>query len=302
MTNFSHDIAISAVSYDAMLVAELTERLASRLRTAPVWAGHSQAEPSGAAPTLLAESSRIALVLHQRLWRHDIATQSDHAVLSVRLRHHPESVRVVTLDDSPLPELLATPERRDFAVDGLEGVARFALEAIAGAGGSLRRAEPERPAATEEKAGWSNAPPPFLSQPRALLSLKRELDALAAVLEPQLQVGARAKDRVIELHSSPHRLLARVAGTAISFSWVPGGLGTVADGRLLVIQWMGVDAQHRGIEALKFGSPVHERVYRAESTGPDDWRWRTDELNGRACSTANLAAEWLAGASAAMPT
>jgi hypothetical protein len=300
---YAHEIVISAVPYDTMLVAELTERLAPRLRTVPVWASRSPSEPSGAASTLLADASRIALVLHQRLWRHDAATQSDHAALGERLRDRPESVRVVTLDDSPVPDMLSSADRCDFTADGLAGIAQFALDAVAGSGGVVRRAESEAPAAAQVRRGWSNEPPPYLTQLRAVSSLRRELDALTAQVEPRLQIEkAQPNDRVIELQSIPHRLFARVGGTAISFSWVSGGLGTVADGRLLVMQWAGIDAHSRGTAALKVGSVIFERVYRAESTGPDDWRWRTDEPNGRACSTANLVAEWFAGASASMAT
>ena len=35
----AHDLAISAVAYDALLVGELMTRLAIRLRHAPLWAG-----------------------------------------------------------------------------------------------------------------------------------------------------------------------------------------------------------------------------------------------------------------------
>ena len=240
MTTYAHEIAISAVPYDTMLVGELSERLAVRLRSAP----------------------------HQRLWRHDSATQSDHAALSERLRQRPESVRVVTLDESPIPEPFASIHRCDFAADGLDGVARFALDAVVTSGGVLRPSQPEPPLPAELQRGWSNAPQPYLTQLRAAASLRRELDALTTELEPRLQ----------------------------------GGLGTVADGRLLVMQWGGIDAHMRGVAALKFGSVILERVYRPESTGPDDWRWRTDEANGRACSTANLVAEWYSGASASMAT
>jgi hypothetical protein len=199
--------------------------------------------------------------------------------------------------------MLASAQRCDFTADGLAGIAQFALDAVAGSGGVVRRAESEPPAPDEVRRGWSNAPPPYLTQLRAVSSLRRELDALTAQVEPRLQIEkAQPNDRVIELQSIPHRLFARVGGTAISFSWLSAGLGTVADGRLLVMQWAGIDAHSRGTAALKVGSVILERVYRAESTGPDDWRWRTDEPNGRACSTANLVAEWFAGASSSMAT
>ena len=91
----------------------------------------------------------------------------------------------------------------------------------------------------------------------------------------------------------------RVAGVGITFSWLPGGAGTVADGRLLVIQWDGAAKQGRGIAALRLATPVRERVYRAEGSSAESWKWRADSPNGRAWSSAHLAGEWLAGASLA---
>jgi hypothetical protein len=85
----------------------------------------------------------------------------------------------------------------------------------------------------------------------------------------------------------------------MSFSWVAASVGTVADGRLLVIQWDGAAPRNRGIAAMASATPVRERVYRAEGTSPESWRWRDDVPNGRAWSTAHLVAEWLAGLSLA---
>jgi hypothetical protein len=65
---------------------------------------------------------------------------------------------------------------------------------------------------------------------------------------------------------------------------------------LLAIEWSGVASERRGAAALKSASPVRERTYRAEGDAPERWLWRVDEPNGRAYSTANLLAEWLAEA------
>src|SRR6185437_10890875 len=45
------------------------------------------------------------------------------------------------------------------------------------------------------------------------------------------------------------------------------------------------------------GTPVLERIYKAEGTNSDSWRWRVDEPNGVAFSSAHLAAAWVAGLS-----
>ena len=59
----------------------------------------------------LGDSSRLALVLHQRLWGHDGMTNLDEAVLRNRLVHYPASVLVVMLDDEAIPEWLSLVPR-----------------------------------------------------------------------------------------------------------------------------------------------------------------------------------------------
>jgi hypothetical protein len=106
----------------------------------------------------------------------------------------------------------------------------------------------------------------------------------------------RAAARTAELQLLPNRVVVRLDDVGISFSWVAGRLGTVADGRLLVIQWNGAISRSRGVAAMTSATPVRERVYRAEGSDPESWCWRADAPTGRALSTAHLAAEWLAGA------
>lgn len=178
--------------------------------------------------------------------------------------------------------------------------ARSAHPESSGRGADRMIPSREEPATSRpEAAAWPEGPAPYLSQSRAESALRRELDALAAALKPWLQAEhARAADRIGDLHSRPNRLVLRLDHVGVSFSWIPGRLGTVADGRLLVIQWAGVTPQTRGVSSLKSATLVRERTYRAESSGPDSWGWRVDEPDGVACSTTNLAAEWFAGASA----
>ena len=86
MKSYAHDLAISAVSYDALLVAELEARLSPRLRTSLVWVGHSSFTGTDAGSMLIPDVSRIALILHQRLWRHDDLTSADDAVIRERVK------------------------------------------------------------------------------------------------------------------------------------------------------------------------------------------------------------------------
>ena len=291
---YAHDLAISAVSFDALLVNELITALAPRLSSAPVWDNASVPSP------LNADLSRVALVLVQRLWGrgNEEATTADAELLRERARRSPKSVIVVALDDEELPSWMNGLRHCELAVAGVGGVAQFALDAISGAGGSVRAlrlagsaAEPTAP------ARWPEGPAPFLGQPRAHGALRRELDSICAELEPRFEAEEeQASPGIFELHKQPNRIIARLAGVGVSFSWMAGRQGTVADGRLMVIEWSGVAAR-RGVGALGTARPVRECLYSAEARGADDWCWRADVPNGRASTTANLVREWLACAS-----
>jgi hypothetical protein len=300
---FAYDLAVSAVPYDIALVVELSALIDVRLRAPSVWRHEGGPESEvgrgdGASP-LSAEYSRIAVVLYQRLWGHDAATRLDAVALRERLEQRPDSVRVITLDDEAPPEWLADSPRYDLTEGGVKGVADFLFGAIADNGGWLHAPAPVEPPSTLPERAWREGPPPFLAQPRAFSSLRRELDALAVALTPPARTKAEGVDQTVELQALPNRLVLRVKDVGISFSWVAGRMGTVADGRLLVMQWEGATPHTRGVGSLRFAKAVRECTYRPESDGPEIWRWRADSQNGRACSTQHLAAEWMAGASMA---
>ena len=171
------------------------------------------------------------------------------------------------------------------------------------------RTEPRDPA-PPNSAFRADGPTPFLSQPRAQSALRHELAAIEAGLAPELDRRRAAEpDTTFEMHVLPHRLIARFGDAGLSFSWVGavGGQGlTVADGRLLVIQWIGVATEIRGVSALRSARPVRECVYRAECTSAESWRWRVDDggaaagiaASGETFTTDHLVAEWLASSSA----
>lgn len=297
MTQYTHDLAISAVSFDAMLVADLSDRLESRLRTSVAWSGHVARAVGDAVSPLLGDSSRVAMILHQRLWGHD-TTRVDAVSLRARLRQRPGSVVVVSLDDAPVPDWLAGERACNLSVVGVSGVVQFALDAIAAAGGTLQRgtrppAAAPAPATTERPVRYEG-PAPFLTQLRAHSSLRRELDAIGEELESRIHRSDSEGDQSIEFTVLPNRVTARLGEIGLSFSWVPGRTGTVEDGRLLVIEWRGVLGARRGTGSFMAATPIRERTYRAEASDPGSWRWRDDGPNGRACSTANLVGECVA--------
>lgn len=294
MPSYQRDLAISAVSYDTKLVAELTTILSERLSSAPCWSGNAM-DALDEASALNVDVSRFALVLHRRQWTSDARTRLDDAALRERVKRRPTSVCVVLLDASAPPDWLTRVPQLSLSEAGVEGVAEFVLDAVTGAGGVLRDL-PEASLDDEPAVrNWLDGPPRFLAQPRAASALRREFDALGAELSARLpDIKARRSEPDVELHSLPHRLILRTGETGLSFSWINAGSGTVADGRLLVILWRGVAAQSRGIAALKSATPVREGSYHAEGTNPETWQWRSDDANGQAWSTANLAAMWLA--------
>ena len=294
MTTFQHDVAISAVAYDRILVGELSARLTAHLRTRPVWAGGGDA-PAGAADPLSDDSSRLVLVLHQRLWGNDDATRQDAELLRERARRRPGSMVVVALDETPLPKWPSGVRSCSLCAAGVDGVVALVLEAIAAAGGTVR--EVPAPAAVDDVPLSWNGPKAFLQQMRAGSALQHELDALSRELPPLLHAGEeRVGTHLVEFAMRPNRLIARFDDVGVSFSWMPARGDVVADGRLLVIEWGGLRRADRGTEALKGATAVRERVYRPEASDAEGWQWRADEPNGRACTTANLAGEWLSGA------
>jgi len=146
-----------------------------------------------------------------------------------------------------------------------------------------------------------DGPAPYLEQSRAQSALRQQLAAILAELAPELERRRPSDPETkYEMHVLPNRLIARMGAVGISFSWV-GAVGaqapTVADGRLLVIQWAGVENETRGVAALRSAHPVRERVYRPEASDAEHWGWREDEGEGGrpVCSSAELVAEWLAG-------
>jgi len=294
-----HDLAVSAVVYDTLLVVDLMKLLGSRLPSAPMWTGSPVLASDIPGSPLDADVSRIALVLVQRLWGHDAITAADAEVLRDRARRDPKSIVAVSLDRTPLPDWMSGVRKLDLATVGVDGIAAVVLEAIVAAGGQVKPALSKTPASTNEAPPrWPDPPTPYLGQPRAHGALRRELDLLVEELERRVVDDEIGADKVLEVHAQPHRSVARVDDVGVSFSWVPARSGSVADGRLMVIEWSGmVGTVRRGAAALQAARPVHECVYLAEADDADHWRWRAEGPNGRASSTVHLVGEWIAAAS-----
>lgn len=299
MTAYACDLAVSAVASDAGLVAELTTELATRVHTVPA----SHREPTRAdgalEPLLRAEQSRVALVLHQELWRHDARTLGDATELRTRLASRRGSVCVMTLDDSPVESWLACAPRYDLGTSGRAGAIEFVVGVVAAAGGAVTPM-PQSSLPGETAARWSEPTTAFLAQARAHSALRHELDAIVAALKAEIErARAERPERRFDLHVHPQRVVVRLDDAAISFSWVPGRLPSVSDGRLLVIAWHGVTSGARGFEALKSATPLRERIYAADGSTPEEWRWRAEDPARQPYLSGQLVADWLARASIA---
>jgi hypothetical protein len=288
---FRYDVAISAVPFEAALVSELCDALKPRLQSTPAWDWQTPAPAEDDADCLRGNRSRIALVLHQRVWRHEDATQGDAELLRDRLERRPGSVFVITLDDAPLPHWLGELPRCDLQAAGIDGVVDFIVQAVEACGGEV---QPLPEAVAVATPGWGETPKPYLGQPRALTALRRELDDLAKALTTHLERSRESRPELsYELQMLPNRVVARLADAGLSFSWMPGRNTAVADGQLLVIEWSGVVGPARNGASLKSATPAREQLYHAEAVDAGHWRWRATHENGRAYTSANLAAEWV---------
>lgn len=310
MTSIAHDVAISAVSYDSLLVSELSERLSRRLMTPVFWrAEKADVQPDTtddlAGAEMMATSARVVVVLHQRLWGHDGTTAGDAASLRerVRAKRH-RSIRVLQLDDEPVPSWLSSAPSLSMSEAGLKGATETIAKAIVACGGDVHAERPEiAPEPAAPLPAWSQPPRSFMSEPRALTALRREFDTLTTELERRVKFeSARVGEKKFELHSAPQRLVVQLGAVGLSMSWVADRSGNLADGRLLVIQWEGAVAHGRSMGGAQTASPTRERVFRPEAKSADDWCWRPEAGDGAAYSSRNLAGQYFTSAALARDT
>lgn len=304
MMKFTHDLAVSAVSYDALLVTELFARLGQRLSAPVFWQtrlsdGNTEQEADTTAAEVFEQTARVVVVLHQRLWGREGATTADVLALRERVRAKQQrSICVVTLDSEPVGAWLAGAPRFAMSKLGFSGVVDGIADALETAGAKVAA----RAAASLEPAkiapAWNEAQP-YMAQPRAQTALRRELDALTTELATRVKsAGGERPDGQATLHSSPQRVVVQLGTVGLSLSWVAARSGNLADGRLLVIEWEGAVTHGRGMGGLKTASPTREQVFRPEAKGPDDWCWRADGggTGGTAYSSRNLAGQYFSSA------
>lgn len=306
MTKFTHDVAISAVSFDSLLVGELFRRLGVRL-SAPVFWQTELADAStapqmdSAATDVFERSARVVVVLHQRLWGREGGTAADVEALRERVRAKQQrSICVVTLDHEPVPAWLAGAPRFVMSELGVAGIVAEIADAVSASGATVAAAPASStPEPTKTGSAWNEAQP-YMAQPRAQTALRRELDNLTTELASRVKsVSVERTDGHVELHCSPQRLVVQLGSVGLSLSWVAARSGNLADGRLLVIEWEGAIAHGRGMGGLKTASPTREQLFRPEAKGPDDWCWHAEGMPGTAYSSRDLAGQYFSSAALA---
>jgi hypothetical protein len=282
-----------------LLVAELSERIARRAGPGLFWRAQRDdmrpdPEADLAAASVMSDSARVVVVLHQRLWGHDGHTAGDALALRERIKaKRQKSVCVVALDDAPMPGWLKTASHSVMNTAGLDSATESILTRLTTAGGTVRPAPvvaPPEPVAV--RPAWSEGHPTFMSQPRAQTALKREFEMLTTELAERVKFESdRLGDKQVEMHCAPQRLVVQLGPVGLSMSWVAGRSGNLADGRLLVIEWDGAITHRRHIGGEKTASPTREQLYRPEAKGPDDWTWRPETGEGSSYSSRNLAGQ-----------
>jgi len=306
MTKFTHDVAISAVSYDSLLVGDLFARLGLRLSAPVFWQteladGGVDPQSDSTAASVFEQSARIVVVLHQRLWGREAGTAADVEALRERVRAKQQrSICVVTLDREPVPAWLAGAPRFVLSELDVVGTVAAIADAVAASGAKVVAA-PAAAIAEPVKTGlaWNEAQP-YMAQPRAQTALRRELDTLTTELASRVKsIGADRTDGHVEFHSSPQRMVVQLGSVGLSLSWVAARSGNLADGRLLVIEWEGAIAHGRGMGGLKTASPTREQLFRPEAKGPDNWCWRAEGTAGTAYTSRDLAGQYFTSAALA---
>lgn len=294
----TRDITISAVRYDALLVADLSARLASLTGAVPYWRGMAtEGEAAGAA---LTESTRLAVVVHQRLWSHDAETRADATELQQVAGRSRLPVCVISVDDEPIPAWLTRSRVLAVHATTIDQVVERVRELFPNPlldPRDARRMDMIGDADQPHPVRWGEGSQPYLDQPRAASALRHAFDDIEAELTRRVtsELGHSSAPRA-KLYSAPGRLVVQLADVGVSFSWVPGRSGAIGDGRLLVIEWDGVVAHGRGMGAMRTASPARERIFQPIATGPADLRWHSADAGAGSYSSLDLAAQAFVGA------
>jgi hypothetical protein len=298
---FKYDIAISAVDFDALAVAELQRRLEQRLRHGVFTSVASTAAPRSAAAATLArhafeKDARVVVVFHQRLWGTTSSTEADSIAIRARIaKSGKRSVYVIQLDGSPLPSWLRVGAKHRSASPAGDVVVDQIIDTVVEAGGTPHPDTGERLAARKAvEDDRARARTTFLTSQRAITLVTRELDKLSTEVTRFCgEVGRLPEGLVPAVRRTPDRYTVQIGPVGLSFSWIRGRSNSIADGQLLVIEWAGQLADKLAAADVEVHTaiPTFEHVLQPHATGPEDWQWRRTDLDLCSYTTRDLAAQ-----------
>jgi hypothetical protein len=164
----------------------------------------------------------------------------------------------------------------------LETPARSESDAIAAAAAELRAHDRET----------------FLGSARALPACARELDRLADDIARRITAAGASEEAGTppEVRRSPGRCIVQLGPVALTLSWLRSRSGTVAEGRLMIVEWEGTVGRGGGYTPERYSSPngraatlVREEILMADATSERDWLWRQEEGASGECTSPELA-------------
>jgi hypothetical protein len=298
------EVAISSTEYDLAVARDLAERLIGRLSSGgknAVYLGAS----ADVSPVRAKDDSnawakaRIVVVLHDRLWGKTPATSAAATELVARKKASPKSIRVIRLDDSPLPSVLRGTDAKPLT-QGLDSIVEWLATAIATAGGTVKKAKTAAKAAAVVDVSNKRAEvaASFLGSSRAVAVCAREFERLADTIAKRATSAAEKLGAKAEVQRMPDRCLVQLGPVALSVSWVRERVDTVATGRLMIAEWQGtVVRQPRPADMQTTTTTNHgpaqlmrENILRADATGEPDWLWRREPVDDHGYASRDLAA------------
>ena len=123
----------------------------------------------------------------------------------------------------------------------------------------------------------------FLNSARALALCGREFERVAD------EIAKRVSDAGLllatyevkaEIRRSPGRCIVQVGPVALTTSWVRARVNTATEGRLLIVEWLGIVARGNeripervAIAAGAVPTSLRESVLKVQATSERDWRW-----------------------------
>jgi hypothetical protein len=299
------EVAISSTEYDLAIAKDLAERLTARLSSGGKHAVHIAATADVATSKVKDDNSvwtkaRIVVVLHDRLWGKTPATALAVTGLTARKsKSTPKTIRVIRLDDTPLPACLRGADTRQIS-QGLDTITEWVGSAVSAAGGSLKKVRVTAKAVAATDAGNRRAQDAatFLGSSRAVAVCAREFERLAdGIAKRAVTIGEKAGTKA-EVQRMPDRCIVQLGPVALSVSWVRERVDTVATGRLMIAEWNGtvVRAAQRGPDnvskSVSTGPAklMRENILRADATGEPDWLWRREATDDLGYASGDLAA------------